>query len=85
MEQWSGAQRAFAVKSVYKNNGNLEAARREFRRHFNLCRHDLIPSVHAIKILVSNFEETGSALKRSLPVEDEPSTRQRILPRLELL
>jgi transposase len=66
MEQWSGAQRVFAVKSFYKND-NLEAARREFRRHLNLRCHDLIPSAHAIKIWVSNFEETGLALKKKHP------------------
>jgi transposase len=66
MDQWSGAQHAFAVKSFYKND-NLEAARHEFYRHFNLSHHDLIPSAHAIKIWVSNFEETGSALKKKPP------------------
>jgi transposase len=53
----------FAVKSFYKND-NLEAVRSEFRWHFNLHRHDLIPSAYAIKIWVSNFKETGSALKK---------------------
>jgi hypothetical protein len=56
----------FSVKSFYKNNDNLEAVRRELRRHFNLHLHDLIPSAHAIKIWVSNFEETGSSLRRTL-------------------
>jgi transposase len=67
MEKWNAAQRAFAIKRFYKNNDNLEAARREFRRHFNLRRYDLIPSAHTIKIWVSNFEETGSALKKKPP------------------
>jgi hypothetical protein len=46
MEQWSGAQRAFAVKAFYKNDDSLEAARRLFRIHFNLQHHDPVPSTH---------------------------------------
>jgi len=30
MESWTGAQRAFAVKSFYKNNDNYIAAQQEF-------------------------------------------------------
>jgi transposase len=67
MKQWSGAQRAFAVKAFYKNNDSLEAARCLFRVHFNLQRHDLVPSAHVIKTWIRNFEETGSALKRKPP------------------
>jgi hypothetical protein len=67
MEQLSGTQRAFAVKSFYKKNDNLEAARHEFRQHSNLRRHDLIPSANVIKIWVSNFKETGSVLKKKKP------------------
>jgi len=32
MESWTGAQRAFAVKSFYKNNDSYVAAQREFSR-----------------------------------------------------
>ena len=61
MEQWSGKQRAYAIKSFYKNNDSYVAAQHEFRLHFNLKRHD---SAKAIKIWITNFEETGSALKK---------------------
>jgi hypothetical protein len=69
MEHWSCVQRAFAVKEFYKNNDSLEAARRLFRFHFNLQRHDPVPSAHSIKTWVCNFEETGFSLKRKPPVE----------------
>src|SRR5258705_5837545 len=52
MERWSGTQRAFAVKNYYKNNDSFEAARRGFRRNFNLGHHDPIPSAHAMKLWV---------------------------------
>jgi hypothetical protein len=32
MDSWTGAQRAFAVKSFYKNNDSYVAAQREFRK-----------------------------------------------------
>ncbi|PSN57112.1 hypothetical protein C0J52_01298 [Blattella germanica] len=48
----------------YKNNDSLEAAQREFRRFYNLGRHGVVPSKHAIKGWINNFEETGSALKK---------------------
>jgi hypothetical protein len=67
MEQCSGAQRALTVKEFHKSNDRLEAARRLFRIQFNLQRHDPVPSAHAIKTWVRNFEETGSALKKKPP------------------
>lgn len=67
MDTWNGAQRAFAIKSFYKNNDSVEVARREFRRQFNLGRHGRVPSAHAINTWIRNFEETGSALKKKPP------------------
>jgi len=67
MDQWNGSQRAIAIKVYYKNNDSLTAARREFRRHYNLGRHDRVLSCIAIKTWVNNFEETGSALKKKPP------------------
>lgn len=64
MDQWNGQQRALAIKMFYKNNDSLEAAQREFRRFYNLGRHGVVPSKHAIKGWINNFEETGSALKK---------------------
>lgn len=64
MENWSGAERAVAVKAFYKNGDSVTAAQRIFRQHYQLGRHGHVPSAHAIRTWVSNFEETGSALKK---------------------
>ena len=64
MESWTGAQRAFAVKSFYKNNDSYAAAQREFREKFGIRRNSKVPSAHAIKTCVNNFEETGSTVKK---------------------
>jgi len=64
MESWTGAQRAFAVKSFYKNNDSYVAAQRKFRKKFGIHRNSKVPSAHAIKTWVSNFEETGTTVKK---------------------
>ena len=64
MDQWNGQQHAFAIKMFYKNNDSLEGAQKEFRCFFNLGRRGQVPSKHAIKTWIKNFEETGSALKK---------------------
>ncbi|KAJ4446169.1 hypothetical protein ANN_12862 [Periplaneta americana] len=53
--------------AYYENNDSFIAAQRLFRRHYNIHRDDPIPSAHAIKIWIHNFEVTGSALKKSSP------------------
>jgi len=63
MEPWTGAQSAFAVKAFYKNGDSLAIAQREFRREFGIHRNRAVPSAHAIKTWVRNFEATGSTLK----------------------
>ncbi|KAF2890437.1 hypothetical protein ILUMI_15736 [Ignelater luminosus] len=60
MEQWSGEQRAFVVKSYYKNNC-VVADQRHFRTYFQIRRHGRVPLAHAIKEWVCKFEQTGSA------------------------
>ena len=60
MESWTGAQRAFTVKSFYKNNDSYIAAQREFCKKFGINRKSKVPSARAIKTWVNNFEETGS-------------------------
>jgi len=67
MDQWSGAQRTFAIKAFYKSNDNYATAQRLFHWHFQINRNNPVPSAHAIKTRVKNFEETGSALKRKSP------------------
>ncbi|KAJ4446375.1 hypothetical protein ANN_13071 [Periplaneta americana] len=51
MYSWSGAQHDFAIKYLYKNHDSFEAIRREFR-HFNVWRHDFVPSAHATYIFI---------------------------------
>ena len=63
-ESWTGAQRTFAVKSFYKNNDSYVAAQSEFRKKFGIHRNSKVPSAHAIKTWVNNFEETGSTVKK---------------------
>ena len=66
MESWNGAHRAFAVKAYYKNNDSYVSAQRVFRNHFNIPRNDPVPSAHAIKTWIKNFEETGSTVKKRI-------------------
>ena len=63
MEPWTGAQHAFTVKAFYKNGDSLAIAQREFRREFGIHHNRAVPSAHAIKTWVRNFEATGSTLK----------------------
>jgi len=63
MESWTGAQRAFAVKSFYKNDSCV-ADQREFRKKFGIHGNSQVPSAHVIKTWVNNFEETGSPVKK---------------------
>jgi len=64
MEPWTGAQCAFAVKGFYKNGDSFVIAQREFGREFRIHRNRAVPSAHAIKTWVQNFEATGSTLKK---------------------
>jgi len=61
---WTGAQRDFAVKAFYKNGDSFVIAQREFRREFGIYRYRAVPSAHAIKTWVRNFEATGSTLRK---------------------
>ena len=63
-DSWNGAQRAFAVKSFYKNNDSYVPVQREFRKKFGIHRNSKVPSAHAIQTWVNNFEETGSTVKK---------------------
>lgn len=64
MEQWTGAERAVAVRAFYRHGDSLTAAQREFRCHYQIPPRGQVPSLHAIETWVRNFEETGSALKK---------------------
>jgi transposase len=52
------------VKAFYKNGDSFMIAEREFRREFGIYRNCGVPSAHAIKTWVRNFEATGSTLKK---------------------
>ena len=64
MEPWTGVQRAFAVKAFYKNGDSFVITQREFRSEFGIHRNRAVPSAHAIRTWVRNFEATGSTLKK---------------------
>jgi transposase len=64
MEPWTEARRAFVVKAFYKNGDSFVIAQREFRREFGIHRNRALPSAHAIKTWVRNFETTGSTLNK---------------------
>ena len=64
MDMWTGAQSDFPVKAFYKNGDSFVIAQRELRREFGIHRLHAVPSAHAIKIWVRNFEATGSTLKK---------------------
>ena len=68
MESWTGAQRAFAVKSFYKNSDSYVVAQREFRKKFGIHRNSKVPSAYAIKTRVNNFEEMAQLLRRKVVV-----------------
>jgi hypothetical protein len=65
MEPWTGAQCAFAVQVFYKNGDSLVIAQREFWRKFRIHYSRAVPSAHANKTWVRNFEATGSTLKKN--------------------
>jgi len=64
MEQWTGEERAFAVKAYYQNGESLVPARRAFRTRFSVLRNRPVPSNHAIKTWVAKFEVSGSTSKK---------------------
>jgi len=67
MEPWTGARRAFAVKAFYKNGDSFVIAQPEFRIQFGIHRNCAVPSAHAIKTWVRNFEAIGYTLKKKGP------------------
>src|SRR5215469_9288898 len=64
MQQWTGEERALAVKAYCQNGESLVRARRAFRTHFNVPRNRPVPSNHAINTWVDNFEVSGSTSKK---------------------
>jgi len=64
MELWNGAQSAFAVNAFSKNGNSFVIAQRIFRKEFAIHHNRAVPSAHAIKTWVWNFEFIGSILKK---------------------
>jgi len=55
----------FCCERVLQKNGDsFVVAQREFRIEFGIHRNRVVPSAHAIKTWVRNFEVTGSTLKK---------------------
>jgi len=52
------------VKAFYKNGDSSVIAQHEFQRQFGIHHNRAVPSAHAIKNWVQNFEATGSTLKK---------------------
>jgi hypothetical protein len=64
MQPWTGAQSVFALKAFYTNGDNFVIAQSEVRRELGIHRNRAVPSAHAIKTWVRNFEATSSTLKK---------------------
>ena len=77
MEWWTGAQSTFAVKAFYKNGDNFVIAQQVFRIEFGIHRNRAVPSAHAIKTWVRNFEAIGSTLNKK-----GGSVKKVVLPRI---
>ena len=64
MQQWTGEERAFAIKAYYQIGESLVQARRAFCTHFSVPRNRPVPSNHAINTWVDSFEVSGSTSKK---------------------
>lgn len=64
MERWSGTQRAFAIKKIYKKKNGFEANRREFR-HLNISGA-MIPSHLLMRLIFSSLQNAGSSIHRDI-------------------
>jgi len=74
---WSGEHRAFVVDFI-KNGGSPVATQCAFRIRFTPGRRDTVPDKKTIYRWVSNFRQTGSALKQDIswPTSDRNRTRK---------
>jgi len=71
---WSGEHRAFIVEELIKNGGSPIATQRAFRIRFTPGQRDTVPDKKMIDRWVSNFRQTGSALKRTSPGRPQTAT-----------
>ena len=70
---WSGKHRAFIVEEFIRNGGSPVATQRAFRIRFALGRRETVPD-KTIYRWVSNFRQTGSALKQTSPGRPRTAT-----------
>ena len=75
---WSGEHQAFIVEEFIRNGGSPVATQRAFHIRFVLGQRETVPDKKTIYCWVSNFRQTGSALKQktSWPTSDRNRTRK---------
>ena len=71
---WLGEHRVFIVEEFIKNGGSPVATQRAFLIHFGLGRREAFPYKKTIYRWVSNFRQTGSALKQTSPGQPQTAT-----------
>ena len=71
---WSEERRAYVVEEFIKNGGSPVATQRAFRIRFAPGRRDTVPDKKTIYRWVSNFRQTGSALKQTSPGRPRSAT-----------
>ena len=76
---WSGEHRTFVVKEFIKNGGSPVATQRAFRNRFAPGRWNTVPDKKTIYRWVSNFRQTGSALKQTSPGRPRTATGPEIV------
>lgn len=67
MEPWTVQHRVFAYDSYVRNNQSIVAVQHEFRRHFNIARHDSVPTRNTILRWAESFRLRGTVMKRRPP------------------
>jgi len=71
---WSGEYGAFIVEEFIRNGGSPVATQRAFRIRFALGRRKTVADKKTIYRWVSNFRQTGSALKQTSPGRPRTAT-----------
>jgi len=71
---WLGEHRAFIVEEFIKNGGSPVATECTFLIRFGLGRQEAVPDKKTIYRWVSNFRQTGSALKQTYPGRPQIAT-----------
>jgi len=71
---WSGEHGAYIVEEFIRNGRSPVATQRAFRIRFALGRWETVPDKKTIYCWVSNFRQTGSALKQTSPGRPRTAT-----------